>query len=403
MKHGKASLWFILFTVFLDMVGLGIVIPVLPDVIRRFSEDPEFVSRNFGYFFSIYALMQFVSSPVLGALSDSIGRRPVLLVSLALAAADYLMMGFAPSLALLFLGRVVSGLTGANFTVAMAYIADVSEEDKRAQNFGMIGAAFGLGFIVGPAIGGLLAHAGKELPFVVAAGLNFLNFIYGILVLPESLSPELRRKFSAKAFNPFAPFKSIFKFRSLQAFFVCHFLTQLAGLTHPSIWTLYTETRYGWSKSEVGLSLAAVGVCSAFSQGYLTKILVRAWGEHKAMVIGTFSVALFMAMFGFAWQGWMIYAILLASTFSWVAQPALQSLIAKGVDSSRQGELQGILVSLTSLAAILNPVIVTQLFAQFGKVGAVVYIPGAPYFFASLVSLVAWFTMLGKVKSPSLS
>lgn len=389
----KPSVLFIFITVALDMVGIGLIIPSLPDIMRRFVQDGQAVSEYYGYFISLYALMQFVASPLLGAMSDRFGRRPLLLVSLFIAGLDYLVMAFAPNLTILFIGRVISGLTGANITVAMAYIADVSTDENRSKNFGMIGAAFGLGFVIGPAIGGLLGHMGPQYPFVIAALLNLLNFAFGLFVLPESLPKESRRTIDFKKTNPLSALKMAFSVPDLFALICVYFLFQLAGQTHPSIWTLYTESRYGWSTLEVGMSLAVIGILSAISQGWLTGILVPKFGEKRIVLWSSLGFFVAFALFGFATQGWMMYAILVFSSVFWASQPALQALITKGTPANQQGELQGSLVSLVSLSAILNPLIVTQLFAYFFN-HPTMPIPGAPYFFAAFVALVAWFILI---------
>ena len=378
----KASMVFIFITITLDMIGIGLIIPTLPDIMRRFTTDANLVSQYFGFFISTYAAMQFLASPLLGVLSDMFGRRSILLVSLLVAAMDYVLMAYAPSLPILFIGRVVAGLTGASMTVAMAYIADISDDKNRSQNFGMIGAAFGLGFIIGPALGGLIGHAGPQYPFLVAAGMNFLNFLFGLFVLPESLSPELRRKFSISRINPFYALRKIFSNRSIFLMMLIYFLFQMAGQTHPSIWTLYTETRFGWTTTQVGLSLALVGLLSAIAQGGLTRIIIPKLGEYKTVLYSAIGQAVCYFLYGLATEGWMMYAVLVLSFMFWVAPPALQSLLSKKTPSNEQGELQGSLVGLSSLSAIMNPIISTQLFSQVAL--------GAPYFFAALMSLLSF-------------
>lgn len=382
---------FIFITITLEMIGIGLVIPAMPGIMRRFISDPAEVSSYYGYFISLYALMQFLASPILGSLSDRFGRRPVLLISLLCAGLDYLLMAFAPNLAILFLGRVISGLTGAGMTVAMAYVADVSTDQTRSKNFGMMGAAFGLGFIIGPAIGGLLGHFGPQYPFIVAALLNLLNFAFGLFVLPESFFGHT--PFQWKKVNPFLSFAKLYALPAILPFAAVHFLFQLAGNTHPSVWVLYTEHRFAWTMGQIGASLALVGILSAIAQGWLTGVVVKKFGEYRTVVWGTFGYILTFVAFAAANQGWMMYAILIASSVFWTSQPALQALISRQIDPTEQGQMQGTLVSLTSLACILNPLITTQLFAHFTQPGYP-QIPGAPYYFAALVSLVAWILIL---------
>ncbi|WP_413613105.1 TCR/Tet family MFS transporter [Bdellovibrio sp. HCB-110] len=390
MKNSKAGMLFIFITVTLDMIGIGLVIPSLPDIMRRFVSSETSVSEYFGYFIALYALMQFLASPLLGALSDRFGRRSILLVSLLIAGLDYILMVYAPTIELLFIGRVISGLTGANITVAMAYIADISDDKNRSANFGMIGAAFGLGFIIGPAIGGLLGHMGPEYPFLVAAGMNLLNFLFGLFILPESLPKEMRRKVDLKKTNPLSSLKKIFQAKHILGLLLVYFFFQLAGQTHPSIWTLYTETRFGWTTAEVGISLTVVGLLSAIAQGWLTRIVIPKMGEHRAVVYGAFGYAIAFVLFGAATQGWMMYAILIFSAVFWVSPPALQSLITHNTPPQEQGELQGTLVSLSSLAAIINPLVATKLFSVFTANPQGLYIPGAPYYFGALICLISW-------------
>ena len=390
MRKAQASFLFIFVTVMLDMIGIGLIIPSLPEVMRRFVSGEAAISTYFGYFIAIYACMQFLASPLLGALSDRYGRRPVLLVSLAVAGLDYLVMAFAPSLEILFLGRVISGLTGASITVAMAYVADVSTEENRSANFGKIGAAFGLGFIVGPALGGLLGHISPSAPFLLAAAMNLLNFLFGFFILPESVPAGNRRKLELRHLNPLKALAGIFRVPGILALASVFFLFALAGHTHGSIWTLYTEFRYGWTAAEVGTSLALVGILAAVAQGYLTGKIVPKLGEYRTVLWGCLGWLIAFVLYGLANQGWMIYAILVGTSVFMITQPALQSLITRSAPPETQGELQGSLVSLQSLAAIINPLIVTQLFAIFSPADANPRIPGAPYFFAAAVCVVAF-------------
>ena len=393
MKANRAPLIFLFITATLDMIGVGLIIPSLPDVVRRFVTEEHLVSEYFGYFISVYAFMQFVASPLLGSLSDMYGRRPVLLTSLFMASIDYLFMAFAPNLTFLFIGRMISGLTGASATVCMAYVADISTNDNRSSNYGLIGAAFGLGFIIGPALGGFLSAYGPEAPFLAAAVLNLLNFLFGIFVLPESFPKEKRRVIKLGKLNPLISLKQILKSPIIFSFAVTYFLIQLAGLTHPSVWTLYTEHRFGWSAAQVGVSLTIVGVLMAISQGWFTRIVIPKLGEKKTVMYCAFGNIIAFSLYALAYQGWMIYVVVLFSSLFFVGQPALQSMATKLVAPNEQGQLQGSLVSLTSLASILNPLIVTRLFAHFSD-NSGVYVPGAPYFFAALISLSAWIVIL---------
>lgn len=379
---------FIFITMFLDVLGIGVIIPILPQLIRHFMVDPLQASQYFGYFISVYSLIQFFASPILGALSDRFGRRPILLISLLGACIDYVIMAFAPNLTILFLGRIVSGLTGASMTVASAYIADVSDEKNRSANFGMIGAAFGLGFIIGPAIGGLVGTYGWNYPFLAAAALNFCNFLFGLFILPESLPAAQRRKIDFKKLNPLRSSTRIFQLKSLVPLFMIYFLIYFAGQVHPSNWTLYTQLKFGWTARDVGLSLAVVGLSVAIAQGGLTRIIIPKLGEWRSLLLGAFVNGLGYLGFAFASRSWMMFAVLVPSSLSSVANPALQSLISKNVPGNEQGELQGTLMSLASLTSILGPIAYTSLFAHFTETAGA-YFPGAAYLLAAMVSFAA--------------
>lgn len=381
----KKSIYFIFATIVLDMIGIGLIIPVLPDVIRRFISDPGEVSSVFGYFIATYAVMQFVASPILGALSDQFGRRPILLGSLLGAGIDYIFMAFAPSLSLLFVGRMISGLTGASMTVANSYIADVSDDSNRANNFGMIGAAFGIGFILGPIIGGLLGHFGPQMPFIGAAILNILNFLFGIFILPESLKIENRRKIQLGKINPFSTIAKTMRIPGMVVFVFTYALMFLAGNVHPSIWTLYTETKFGWNSIQVGVSLSFVGLIYGLSQSILTKKLVPLWGEHKSVIIGILFNGVGFLLYGLAPMGWMMYAIMIISAIQGISMPCMQSLMTKKVDARYQGELQGGLVSIVSITSILAPLIYTRSFNWGVKQGDH-FLLGAPYYVAAAIS-----------------
>lgn len=374
-------------TVVIDMIGVGIIVPTLPDVMKRFISDPQEQSQYFGYFVSVFAVMQFLAAPLLGALSDLFGRRPVLFISIFVSILDYMLMAFAPTLPLLFLGRILAGLSAANMTVAMAYITDISNSENRAANFGLVGAAFGIGFILGPVLGGIVGEYGPQYPFILAAGFNVLNLLFGLLVLPESLPKENRRKLELKRLNPLVSLKRVYA-SSIGALIFIYFLTQLAGLTHPSIWTLYTRYRFSWTPSEVGWSLAAVGLLAGIAQGGLTRVFIPRLGERKTVFIGILGNSVLYFFFGLATQGWMMYLALVVQSVFWASAPALQSLISKSAPSNEQGELQGSLVSIASLASIINPIVTTQLFSYFTMTER--QLPGAPYFFASTVCFVAF-------------
>lgn len=384
---------FVFVTLVIEAMGFGIVMPVLPEVIRKFVSGEATVATTYGYFIAVFALLQFLCAPVMGRLSDEYGRRPVLLTALAGTGIDYLFMAFAPTLPLLFVGRFISGICGASFTVVTAYLADVSDDSNRAKNFGLMGAGFGLGFILGPALGGLVASQGAMYPFIAAAVLNGLNFLYGLFVLPESLSPSLRRDFSFKDLNPFKSLQGILSMPAISLLVIAHIFLALAGQTHPSMWAIYTEARFGWTPAEVGLSLAAVGLFSALAQGGLTGVLAKRFGERSLSLWGSLGEAIAFAGYGLATAGWMIYPVLAVSSIFSAAQPALQSLITREVPADRQGELQGALMSLMSLMGVINPLIMTRVFALSSGKESLFTLPGLVYYFAALFGLFAFFAV----------
>jgi MFS transporter, DHA1 family, tetracycline resistance protein len=388
IRNRTASISFLLVTLLLDTLGIGLIIPVLPRLVASFmGGDVLSASGYYGAFIAIYAVMQFLFAPIIGGLSDRFGRRLVILASLAGAALDYVLLAVAPNLAWLFVGRVVAGITGASFSAANAYIADVTPQEKRAQSFGLIGAAFGLGFIIGPAIGGLVGAVHLRAPFFVAAGLNLVNFLYGVFVLPESLPPDRRRPFSIARANPLASLVNLRRHPvvlGLSGTLVCSFLAQQML---QSIWPLYGDARFGWGPREVGLSLTVVGVMSAFVQGVLVRALIPRIGERRALVLGLLLSVLGFAGFGLATQGFMMYVILVPFALGGVAGPATQALISARVDPSEQGELQGTLASMMSVTAIVGPLVATWLFGYFTRGGSAPYVPGAPYFAAAALNL----------------
>ena len=387
MKKYPASLIFIFIAATLDMVGMGIIIPSLPHIMKRFFTSDFDVSAHYGYFIALFASMQFLASPLLGAISDHFGRRPILLLSIFVAGLDYILMAFAPTLPILYFGRIISGLTSAGFTVAMAYVADISTDENRSKNFGLVGASFGLGFIIGPALGGILQKFGPEYPFLAAAVLNLTNLLFGYYVLPESLALGQRRNLTLSKLNPMQSILKTCRLPGIFSLAMAYFLFQLAGQTHPSIWILYTEKRYQWTSMQIGFSMALVGVLATFAQAYLTGLIVPRLGEFRSVVIGLFGYAISFVFFGLATKSWMIYFTLIVSSVFWITQPALQSLISRSVSPKEQGELQGSLVSFSSLASILNPLVTTQLFAAFSSSSTISI--GMPYFFAAVICFFA--------------
>ena len=384
IRPRNASVTFIFITLLLDTLGMGVVVPVLPSLIGSFLRgDLAAASGYYGAFVSVYAAMQFVCAPILGGLSDRFGRRPVILGSLLGAAFNYLVSALAPNLAWFFVGRVLAGCTGASFSAANAYIADVTPPEKRAQSFGLIGAAFGLGFILGPGLGGFLGGISLRLPFFVAAGLNLLNCLYGLFVLPESLGRESRRPFTLRRANPLAAFGTLWRHPVVVGLSGTMIFAYLAQMILQSIWALHTQQRFGWTTRQVGTSLMAVGLASALVQGGMVRVLMPWLRERRALVVGLLFSAAGFAALGAATEGWMMYAFIGPFALGGLAGPAVQSLISREVAASEQGELQGSLASLASLTSIAGPLLATSLFARFSPPDADPRIPGAPFFAAA--------------------
>ena len=390
MQNRKAAMPFILITVLLDMIGIGLIIPVLPKLVTTMSGGN--ISKGsyvFGWFVASYALMQFVFSPILGKLSDAVGRRPIILTSLFGAGLDYLLMAFAPNLKWLFVGRVISGITGANISAANAYIADVSAPEDRAKNFGMIGACFGVGFIIGPGLGGLLGSYSLKLPFIVAACLNLLNWLYGFFVLPESLAKENRQPFDWKKANPFASLSQLGKYPVVLGLTATIALERLAHDTLPATWVLYTTYRFNWTEFDNGLSLALVGIVFAIVQGGLTGRIVGWLGERKAIIYGLTIGALTFVAYGLSTRGWMLYLAIIFGSIGGIAGPAIQSVITRMVSANEQGAVQGIIASIQSIVAILGPLMATNLFGYFTSSSAPMQLPGAAFLAAALLVAIA--------------
>lgn len=385
---------FIFITLLLDVIGLGIIIPVIPKLIEELTgEGLSRAAEYGGWLLFSYAICQFIFSPVIGGLSDRFGRRPVLLGSLLGFGLDYLLLALAPTLGWLFVGRILSGILGASFTTGAAYIADVSTPEKRAQNFGLIGVAFGLGFIVGPVLGGVLGSYGARIPFYAAAVLTLVNVAYGYFVLPESLASENRRPFDWKRANPLGSLLQLKKYPSILALVGSLFFVYLASHAVQGTWAYVTMERYQWTEKEVGWSLGVVGVLNAVVQGGLIRYLVPKLGNRRAVFTGMALWLLGMTLFVFASQGWMLLVFLIPYALGGIAGPAMQGLIAGKVLPSEQGELQGALTSLMSATSIVGPPLMTQIFARFTQPGASIYFPAAPFVAGSILLAVAVFLL----------
>lgn len=380
MSKRKPALLFIFVTLLVDVIGIGIIIPVMPQLIKSLvGGSMSDASVYGGWLMFAFAIMQFLFSPIFGGLSDQFGRRPVLLISLLGFGLDYILLALAPNITWLFVGRILAGITGASFTTATAYIADVSEPEKRTQNFGMIGAAFGLGFIIGPVIGGLLGQFGERIPFYAAAVITLLNWLYGFFVLPESLDKANRRPFDWKRANPIGSLLNLSKYPMLSGLVFAMFFVFVAGHAVQSVWSFFTIERFSWDQAMVGYSLGVVGILVAFVQGFLIRYSTPKLGPKKSVYIGLMLYTLGLLLFAFANQSWMMFAILIPYCLGGIAGPALQAVMSNQVPANEQGELQGALTSMMSLTSILGPLLMTYLFSHFTQHGDNVYFPGAPF------------------------
>lgn len=386
----KPAFIFVFFTVMLDMLALGMIIPVLPKMVVNFSGgDAAHGAEIFGIFGTVWALMQFFSSPILGALSDRFGRRPVILISNFGLGLDYILMALAPNLEWLFVGRVISGICAASISTSYAYIADVLPADKRAGAFGMMGAAFGLGFTLGPAIGGLLGHADPRLPFWISAALSLLNASYGYFVVPESLSADKRTPFKWSRANPVAALKLLRSHRNLVGLASISFLSNLSHVVLNSTFVLYAGYRYQWSERDVGFAMALVGICSMIVQGGLVRPFVRKFGERTALLCGLGSGAIGFAIFGLAATSQLFLLGIIFTTLWGMAGPAGMGLMTRCVGAHEQGRLQGATSSLNGVAMFIGPTIFTHTFAYFIGPSRPLHLPGAPFLLATFLLSVA--------------
>jgi len=399
-KNGKAALSFIFITLLIDVTGLGIIIPVLPTLISELIQGNISDAASYGGWLTFaYAIMQFVCAPILGNLSDRYGRRPVLLFSLFGFGIDYLFLAFAPTIWWLFLGRVIAGVTGASFTTASAYIADISTPEKRAQNFGLIGAAFGVGFILGPVIGGVLGQFGSRIPFFTAAGLSLLNTVYGYFVLPESLPADKRRPFDIKRANPLGSLMQLKKYPAMGGLIFTLILMYTANNGLQSTWAYYGMEKFGWNEAWVGYSLAFIGLMIGVVQVGIIRWAIPKFGQEKSLYIGLAFYSLGLLLFAFASTGWMMFAFIVPYSLGGIAGPALQSIISGFAPSNEQGEIQGALTSLMSATTIFAPPLMTNLFAYFTDSSNPIQFPGAPFLLSSILVLISLVFAVKSLKS----
>jgi DHA1 family tetracycline resistance protein-like MFS transporter len=404
MKTSKsAAIGFIFVTLLIDAMGWGLIIPVMADLIAQLKGIPVNEASPYGaYLISIFAIMQFVFAPVVGNLSDRYGRRPVLLLSLLGFGIDYIILALAPTYGWLFVGRVIAGITGASFTTASAYIADVSTDaTSKAKNFGLIGAAFGLGFVLGPALGALLANWGIRAPFYAAAALCLFNCIYGYFLLPESLPKENRRAFDFARANPFGSLKFLTRHPEIKGLAMSFFLIYLGAQAVQGNWNFFTIYRFNWSEKMVGISLAVVGVLVGAVQAGLTRVVNPKIGNEKSIYLGLSLYIVGMVLFAFATQGWMMFVFLVPYCLGGICGPSLQSVISGHVPANQQGELQGALTSLMSLTTILGPLIMNGSFAYFTSDKAPFFFPGIHFLIGAactLFSIIITYGVLSREK-----
>lgn len=391
MKSKKTALFFIFITVLVDVIGIGIILPIIPDFIMELTGEGTAKAVIYGMWLTTaFAGMQFLFSPVLGEISDQYGRKPILLISLLGLSIDYLVHAWAPTIVWLFIGRFLAGITGASFTVATAYIADISSDEEKAKNFGLIGAAFGLGFIIGPGIGGYFGEIDIRLPFYIAAGLTFANFLFGWFVVPESLTKENRRKIEFKKMIPGVSLFALRNYKGVLLLILAFFLANLAGQALPSVWSYFTIERFDWNPKQIGFSLMVVGVLVAIVQGFLVGKVVQWFGKRKVVTFGFLLWTIGMFLFSQASEPWMLYAFLIPYALGGVAGPTVQGIISNQVSQKEQGILQGSITGLVSVTAILGQLVFAPVFYYFIKPETIYYFPGAAYALAAVFLLIAF-------------
>ncbi|WP_020653230.1 tetracycline resistance MFS efflux pump [Massilia niastensis] len=388
-KSGTGKLNFVLVCIFIDMLGIGLIVPVMPLMVGQFVAGREQQALWFGALATIFGLMQFLFMPALGALSDRVGRRPVLLYSMGGMCLNFLITAWAPSLAWLFVGRVIGGMSSASMSVAAAYASDISTHENRSKSFGKIGAAFGLGFICGPMLGGLLGDAGLHLPFYVAAALSAANLLYGYFFVPESLPPGRREPFRLARINPLAALGRLVRRKDIRGLVIVFTLVTFAQMMLQSTWVLYTTFRFDWTPRDNGIAMFCVGLASAVVQAGLLAWLIRRFGEVRLALLGLSSGAITYLLYGLATSGWMMYVFILCNLLAFAAGPALQGLVSKSTPAEQQGELMGSLQSISSLGVIVTPLVGT------GILGAVSHLPssdwriGSSFFLCAAMQIVA--------------
>ena len=390
-QGGKLPLFFVLATVAIDAIGIGIIIPVMPDLILEVGGGTLGSAAVWGGILaSVFAFMQLLFGPTIGNLSDRYGRRPVLLISLFFMGIDYIVMGVAHTIWLLFVGRVIGGLTASTQPTVAAYIADISEPDEKAQNFGLIGAAFGIGFVLGPLFGAAFAEFGTRAPFYAAAAFSLGNMVFGWFVLPETVTDEIRRPFDWKRANPLGGLIHVGRLPGLKLLLAIMFFFQVAFTVYPAIWSFYTLERFGWEPWMIGVTLAAYGVAIAFVQGWLIRVVLKYMSERQTVLFGLGFEMIGFFGYGFITETWQVFVLIPLGSLGAVALPALQGIMSRTALDNQQGELQGVLTGVVSLAMIISPLIMTLIFREFVKDGSLFYLPGAPFLLAFMLTLLCF-------------
>lgn len=398
-RSTRRGLFLVFMIMFLDVIGIAIIMPVLPTYLRELTgDDISQAAIDGGWLLLVYAGMQFLFAPFIGNLSDRFGRRPVLLACIFTFAVDNLICALATSYWMLFVGRVLAGISGASFGTAAAYIADVSTDETRAKNFGLMGIAFGTGFALGPVIGGLLGEFGPRIPFYGAAALAFLNFVAAWFLLPESLAPGNRRRFELSRANPLGALMQMRKYTGVLWIGLVFFCYWLAHAVYPSIWSFVSAYRYGWSEGQIGLSLGIFGVGGAIVMAFVLPRVVPKLGEYRTAVLGLFFSVLGLVGYASAWQGWMVYAVIVMTALEALADPPLRSIASARVPPSAQGELQGALTSVSSITTIIGPLIFTQVFSHFTGPSAPAVFAGAPFALAAVILFIGFLIFLVKLR-----
>ncbi|WP_075289779.1 TCR/Tet family MFS transporter [Pararhizobium arenae] len=398
-QSARRGLFLVFIILFLDIMGIAIIMPVLPAYLEELTGATiSEAAVEGGWLLLAYSGMQFLFAPLIGNLSDRFGRRPVLLASVLTFALDNLICALATTYWMLFVGRVLAGISGASFSTASAYIADVSDDSNRAKNFGLIGIAFGTGFALGPVLGGILGEFGPRVPFYGAAALSFVNFVVAYFLLPETLGAEHRRTFEWKRANPLGAVKQMRNYRGIGWILLVFFLYWQAHAVYPAVWSFVTSERYGWSEGQIGLSLGIFGICGALVMGLVLPRVVPWLGEWKSGAVGLIFTGLGLFGFAFAFQGWMVYAVILLTCIEALADPPLRSIAAAKVPPSAQGELQGALSSISSFTTIIGPIMFTQIFSSFTAPDAGIHFAGAPYVLSGFFIVLALAVYMTKLK-----